>query len=362
MSEIESLLLYILVFSSAAIIIQFGYHEKKSGWIVGVGVILPILLASCRYAVGTDYFTYFNAFQRLGKIPLSEYIELNGIEEIGNYFVGYLGNKLDSYNVYLGIVAGLTLIPIYLFLKRDKFDIDMGFSIFIFLCTAFMTSFNIMMQMIAVSISMLSYRYIFKREFLKFLIIILLAASFHSTALLLIPIYFIWNKEDEKQINLFNKRNLLVLLLLCFFVLNIENLFSFLTNIDIFSDYSAYGLKNDGGNNRDIIVKFAYLALVFILRKPLIVYDKRNKLFIIFAFLNFIIGLTGGFSPFIKRMGLYFEVSQIILFPTIVKLSKNPKERRLIRFLFLIYILSLMILTIYVLKQGHLVPYQYKVF
>lgn len=362
MSELGSLVFYIFIFSIVVILIQLGYHEKKGKWMIGIGLMLPILIAAYRYSVGTDYFTYFNHFQRMSKVLISEYIESNGIEEIGNYLLCYFGNKLGGYNTYLGIIAALTLIPIYLFLKKDNFNINIGISIFIFLCTGFITSFNIMMQMIAVSISTLSYRYIFKKDFLKFLLVIFLASSFHSTALLLIPVYFLWVKGDENQLTLFNKRTLIFIPIFLIFILNIEHLMSLLTNMDIFSDYSDYALENNRGSNRDIIIKFMFLILVFILRKQLILHDKRNKLFIIFILLNFIIGLTGGFSPFIKRMGLYFEVSQIILFPTIIKLYKNSKERAIVGFLVLTYIVLLMTFTIYVLKQGHLIPYQYKIF
>lgn len=362
MSELGSLVFYIFIFSITAIFIQLGYHEKKGKWIVAMGLMIPILIAAYRYSVGTDYFTYFNQFQRTSKLSISEYIEANGIEEIGSYLLRYFGNKLGGYNTYLGIIAALTIIPIYLFLKHDNFNINIGISIFIFLCTGFITSFNIMMQMIAVSISTLSYKYIFKKDFLKFFLVILIASSFHSTALLLIPVYFLWGKENEKDLNLLNKRALILIPIFLIFILNIEYLMSLLTSIDIFSDYNSYTLGNNRGSNRDIIIKFMFLILVFILRKPLILHDKRNKLFIIFALLNFIIGLTGGFSPFIKRMGLYFEVSQIILFPTIIKLYKNSRERTIVGFLVLIYTVLLMSLTIYVLKQGNIIPYQYKIF
>lgn len=362
MSELGSLVFYIFIFSIAVILIQLGYHEKKGKWMIGIGLMLPILIATYRYSVGTDYFTYLNHFQRTSKLSISEYIEVNGISEIGNYLLCYLGNKLGGYNTYLGIIAALTLIPIYLFLKQDNFNINIGISIFIFLCTGFMTSFNIMMQMIAVSISTLSYKYIFRKDFFKFLLVILIASSFHSTALLLVPVYFLWVKYNEKDLNLFNKRTLILISIFLLFILNIEYLMSLLTSIEIFSDYSGYAWENNRGSNRDIILKFIVLVVVMILRKQLILQDKRNKLFIIFILLNFIIGLTGGFSPFIKRMGLYFEVSQIILFPTIIKLYKNSKERAIVGFLVLIYIVLLMTLTIYVLKQGHLIPYQYKIF
>ena len=61
---------------------------------------------------------------------------------------------------------------------------------------------NPMRNCIAVGLFILSVRYVISREFWKFLLMSLLAASFHFTALFVIPLYAVLTKDVRKWVYL----------------------------------------------------------------------------------------------------------------------------------------------------------------
>ena len=356
MDNTTSLIFYIIIFIISSICIQIGEYEKKNRILIVIGLAIPIVVATIRYGVGTDYFNYLGIMKSTGAINLQKYIVENGFNEIGSYFSYRLGYLSGNYHSMLFLNASLTILPIYFALRREKnfFSISLGFLLFLFIY--FPTSFNIMMQMMALSFFTLSFKYIFERKFYKYIFVILCASMFHSTALVCMPLYLL---GDTDKVNKFlNFKYMIAIIIGIFVFLNIEHILIALGEIDTFSSYGMYATKDSSGGNRDLLVKIMLFMIVFLFRKNLIKYDKRNALFILLLFFNVLIGFTGIFSPFIKRLGYYFEVVQIYILPMLVRVSKNKRERALYGMLIILYAIALFILVAYILRQGNIIPYR----
>lgn len=112
------------------------------------------------------------------------------------------------YNVLLGAITDnryififITTCIIYVLLYKSIKDycINYPFAVILFLGLWFFFSFTYLRQVMGATIAWLSVRYIIKRDLKRFLIVWAIAWSFHNSALVLLPMYFIPVKKYDRQ-------------------------------------------------------------------------------------------------------------------------------------------------------------------
>ena len=97
----------------------------------------------------------------------------------------------------------------YIDIKRCASDYRMA--LLLFLGLLFFFTFTYLRQMIGVGIAGLSLKYVYERKLWKFVICILLAASFHNSAIILFPIYVIPSRKYSVGV-------VIVLMLICLLI------------------------------------------------------------------------------------------------------------------------------------------------
>lgn len=163
-------------------------------------------IAGARYNVGVDYLTYLSEYQNLqlngrtsratfepGFILISKVFALNGVHFF--YYFAFWG-ILQLFFVYYALKDRLFLLP-YVALS-------------IMLGPFFLTWMNGIRQCVAICAFVYITKYIVDRKFLKYAIWIILLSFIHNSALILLPIYFIFFKKYAFQNNL--------ILLICLFI------------------------------------------------------------------------------------------------------------------------------------------------
>ena len=352
-SQINSLLLYMIVFIIVSLIIGLDKENihKRFTLLSYIGLAILILIAMIRYKVGTDYSNYERAMNMQANISLIHYLQENGMNEIGNFFTNKLGYLVGSYKIVLAIRAALTVITIYIAIWNHKEKSNIAISMFLFMCIYYPFSLNISTQFIAIGILAIGYKYIIERNIFKYISCIIVASLFHTSALLMFPIYFIWNNKNTLK----NKIIIAVFVVLSVIIVKNSNaVIDLISCIDGFESYSKYSKTTIQGKNRDIYVKLLLFIIVYLFRKPLIKHDDRNKLYILLILLNLIIGFSGNISPYIKRIGLYLEITQVFILPSFIKIVKNKCEKNLIG----LYGIGYFTLVYYILGQSHVIPYR----
>lgn len=150
---------------------------------------LFLLLAGAsalRIYTGNDYQTYISHFHDIYR---------------GNYVVTERGFNLIVTAVYtffqkecyLVIFALFALLTVGVFLKAlydQSVDFPMSFFLFMMLGTYFQT-YNTVRYYFALAIVLYSMRYVIRKQYIRFLITILIASLFHKTALIAIPLYLL---------------------------------------------------------------------------------------------------------------------------------------------------------------------------
>src|SRR5699024_5819934 len=136
---------------------------------------------------------------------------------------------------YLFMAAALlTWIFSFKAIYDNKERISIGIAVLILLCTLYNMSFNIVRQILAVSIIMLSIKPMLDKKIWKYLLTILFASCFHFTSLVFLPSYWIVNSKTKNR-GAFKKITipLLFIVLVAFF----EPLFNSISNFEVMSAY-----------------------------------------------------------------------------------------------------------------------------
>lgn len=161
---------------------------------------LWILLAFRDKTVGVDTGgTYYYIYRN---ILYGEYARSVRVQVEQGYLL--LNRLILHYNQsYFAVIFVTGTVSWFLFYRYIiKKSLDPSLSILIFFLNFFyFHQFNVIRQLLSCAIALQGFQFIYERKFLKYLLVILLAASIHKMVLLLVPIYFIYNiKISAKKI------------------------------------------------------------------------------------------------------------------------------------------------------------------
>ena len=188
----------ILVYTFLTLMMCYGAYLSKGtsrlskvwGWLP---IILFTLVFGFRYGVGIDFNNYADIYEQTENYTsLSELIE-NERYEVGFslllYMCHYVGAPVWSLFVIVAFIQ--------IFLLYKTFNKEGNILIYIY-ATLILTGFcmfsfmNILRHEIAFCIFLYSLQYIRDNKLFKYWICCVLALSFHQSAIILFPLYFIW--------------------------------------------------------------------------------------------------------------------------------------------------------------------------
>lgn len=352
MSNLSSLVIYILVYVVSAYLLSKTYKNNKL--IVTVGLLIPILFAGCRFKVGTDFWQYMTNFIRWDSLTYSELLKESGgivlYKSVCKFAYG-LGGRVLTWCV----LATLVLIPVYRTLRREYQKIFLGTAIAVFLLTAFTSAFNLSKQYIAVSIVFFGMKYIFDDKFLKFMLCVIIATLFHETAAIALVLWFFW--DHKNHISIYGWRRVVIFvstMIVVFFYREVIIYFS--SKFGMFEDFANYA--NDlAANNRDFYVSLFKLVIVLMLSSRLRCRDEKNAFFINLLIVTTLVGMTGFTHPQVKRIAYYFSVPAETVLVGYIPYCFKTEQRNMGAILVVGFYIGLFTLTYYVLGQSHILPY-----
>ena len=174
-----------------------GRHsDKAAGHERGCLFTLFLIMAgtaSLRIDVGNDYGNYVTTFH---EIYVGGYV----VTEPGFNLLVKLVFRLAGGENYLLVFGLFAVVTAVLFLKAmydQSVDFTISFALFMLLGLYFRT-FNTVRYYFVLAVTLYSLRYVLKKEYGKFILLILFAAFFHKSVLVVIPLYLIaalpWKK------------------------------------------------------------------------------------------------------------------------------------------------------------------------
>jgi len=250
---------------------------------------------------------YMETYQEFGENSLRESI-----------LVGYVGVKMEpgwillckllyfiSHNPRtLLIFSSLLMVGGYC-ITISRYSFLPWLSVFIYLCTTFDQSLFVLRQHCAIAITLLSIPLIIKRKFLKFIILMIVAAMIHSTVAIFVPMYFVYNINLKKY-----WPNFITLAIVG--VVISGTIFPWLFS---HTWYGGYG-DRDGSNYTLFFINLcSFLLYLVSIKFRINKLSSVDKYFFLLLSMALLLCLCGaGFSP-TNRLAKYFSVASIIVIP-----------------------------------------------
>lgn len=310
-------------------VVSFGGRRAVRGSIDRQGKLdqicmtaLFLLLAGAsalRIYTGNDYQTYISHFHDIYR---------------GNYVVTERGFNLivtvvyrffqkECYLVIFGLFAFLTVGVFLKALYDQSVDFPMSFFLFMMLGVYFQT-YNTVRYYFALAIVLYSMRYILRKQYIGFLVTILIASLFHKTALIVIPLYLLaairWKWQH----------------LMIAGVLAVSGLFFQEQYMTLFVRlYPSYVNEEEylaSGGFSIINVLRCAVVLAFSLYAL-----KENKEWYADRELRFYFQLNLGalalylcfsFVPFLSRIGYYLNISHLFFLPALLKALPEKVQKQ----------------------------------
>ena len=285
--------------------------NKKINFFWFIPAIFLGLSVGLQNNVGTDYFSYINLFNRLKILKLTESFFI----EPGFHIMIKILHFIDLGPQSLFVLSSLiSYIFIFLFIKDE---INKGSWIFIFLFFSiggvYYQSYNLIRQTMAISIFLYSIRFIKRKQFIYYMLTIIICSFFHKSILIFIPIYFLYGIK----MSLHYKFIYSVLLMSSIFTNFYDRLIFLIIDQFDFLGYSHYiGHQSNTFKNVDLEIGVLFyitliiISLVLINQKNI---SKKRSFYMNLAYLYFIIHfITLNYTTF-HRISLYLNIFYIFI-------------------------------------------------
>lgn len=359
------MIIYLLLFFIITffILICNKENKKNKSILFFVFVIFTIISAFRASSVGTDTMMYLKYFNNVQSTAWSNYL-YNRFEPLFFYLCKAIGLVSTKSNVFL-IITSLLIIPfIGEFIKKysDNYFLSclvyLGLNIFFFNMTG-------IRQSIAISILLLSYTFMIRKENKKAIILIIVASFFHTSAMIFFIPLIIYNKLKVRE----NKMKILVpaiilMIVSYFFALAFYGIFS-----RIFNTYSNYAFSKAHGTSNYFGALLQAIFYIGIFIFELIVYgrnfnniDKKfnANFYLVMSLISACIQIMSMKMTILSRGAIYFSIFSIVSIPLFVESIKNNKSKILCTFA-IVLVLGLYCLTIAIYRPNwnSAIPYSF---
>lgn len=285
--------------------------------------------------------------------------ELMGIIQSGAKGPGYsviqflgikiLGNNAEIFFFILATLQIYSLIKVY-----KKYSSNLWVGIFIFVASSDYLSWmqNGIRQFTAVTFILFFSDWIFQKKYIRFCLVVLLASTIHSSALLMIPILFIVQGEA------FNRKTILSLIATVILLVGLSHFLPILDKMLFATEYKGaitdWQTSNNDGVNFFRVVVYSMPTILAIFEKKIILNSEDRVIHIvcnmsIMSTLLYVIGMyTSGI--YIGRLPIYCSLySNGILLPWLIQKMFDKRSQ------ILVYSIMIIAYTLFYYYQTHFI-------
>ncbi len=350
---------YIAISVIASCAFSWAIKVKKAnygGYLIIFLLLLVLLgtIAAFREGSGSDSLMYrqhyeSQNFTRRWSAFEGGYIALNVLL----YKMGF------SYRMLFLCSAFVQSFFVFKTIEHEKEEINVKLALFIYMSSCYFISFNIMRQMLAVSMCLYAILCYLDKKLIKSVLLVLLAAQFHKTAYIVLLVFFAKIAFGQKSKLL----NLVIFSLFLFLVFNkslLNEMYKFFTGR--YTGYLSDVMDSDGNILKYYLKLFPLIFLAILHFKN---YKNDSKYYVIFGlYLTGVIleSLDYLSNTQVGRIGHYFSYLDIVLFPFIAEYKTYFGKRVLAskdtRCVIYMWFLVLFFYNYVYRNFGELFPYQ----
>lgn len=276
--------------------------------------VFLLLFAGLRYEIGYDYNSYRAIFRTVTLFNLTKMDVELGYNAL-NLFLKTIG---FGFQAVLFIVAAVSLFFKYEAIK--KYSIYPFVSLAIYFSSNFIIQdFGQIRQGLAIAMALYSIGAIKDRKLIKFLALMTVAVSFHYSAVLFLPFYWLGNIKLS-----YKKMGIILAASVIFYIAIVLGVFEYVFTHILKSEYILYKLKAYSGEPIGfftftfifrVLVFAAFVALEEKIRPKCKYYDILRNGYFLSIIMYIVFNTNEGLAT---RGALYYKMFEVLLVPYIV--------------------------------------------
>lgn len=289
-------------------------------WVLSMAVFV-FIYGFRESGVGVDDLTYQRIFNNTALNGVfTQFIQTT--MEPGYILLNYIISLFtDNFQVVIFIT---TLIPIVLYYKALEYEADkisMFWAVFLLGTILLIYFCGITRLFIASSIIAYGLRFVFEKKSIKYLVVVLIATTFHYSAIFMIfLLYFSTEKEGKKRSNI--KLFFLIAIIMPIVIFIISN-YIFPNMGDRYSNYTEI---KDGSLSIGAFDKLPFVLVALFFSKDMLKNNKNIDKYITIYAMALIISVYSVFLD-IGRIQWYCMFSTCIILPSILEVLKKVKKQ-----------------------------------
>ena len=317
-----------------------GIYESRSNLFMAIMAFSIIIFFAGMRSYVADTSAYINTFNQYPLFSAAHDVIFDSSAREPGFIVFSILIKTyisQDYQVWLFIIATISgvciMYPLY------KYSCNYGISLFLFMTSCqFTWMFNGMRQFLVASILFACTPFILEKKPIPYIIIVLILSTFHKSALIMIPAYFIVDSEP------WSKRSMLFIACIILAMMFTSKFTGLLDTVVENSDYATsigeFKDSDDGTSPIRILVESIPIIIAFIYRDRI----KEKLTPIIKISINmslissgvYIISKIAKSGVLLGRLPIYFSLYNLLLLPWLINNTFEKNERRLINFFMII--------------------------
>lgn len=317
-----------------------GIYESRTNLFMAIMAFSIIIFFAGMRSYVADTSAYINIFNQYPLFSAAHDVIFDSSAREPGFRVFSILIKTyisQDYQVWLFIIA--TISGICIMYPLYKYSCNYGISLFLFMASCqFTWMFNGMRQFLVASILFACTPFILEKKPIPYIIIVLILSTFHKSALIMIPAYFIVDSEPwSKRSMLFIACTILAMMFTSQFTGLLDTV---VENSDYATSIGEFKGNDDGTSPIRILVESIPIVIAFIYRDR--IKEKLTpivKISINMSLISsgvYIISKIAKSGVLLGRLPIYFSLYNLLLLPWLINNTFEKNERRLINFFMII--------------------------
>ena len=284
--------------------------------------VILFIPSALRFNVGNDYYTYVNRFHELSFGGYTEF-------EPGNALLVRIVYGLTGFECYELVFAIFAAVTLFLFLKvlcEQTTDFFTAFALFMLQGMYFQT-YNTVRYYLALAVAVFSLRFVLRKQYLRFILVIVAAAFFHKSVLIVIPIYLLATIRWKWWMAVIGTLLASTGLIFGDFYQKIL--------LKLYPSYEDTPFLEGGTSYVQLAKCVLILAVGIVFYKKAVRDDEAMRLYFNLNVMALLLYVFGSFIPVISRIGYYMTFTQILFITQLLRKLREEKYYKWLRILVL---------------------------
>jgi len=332
---------------------KFGHRSVKILWFSLI-LFAPVFIAAVRWAIGSDFVTYWSIFLDLQNSNILESL-INSREPLYTA-LNILANFLfgQEWGIFL-LSSLITMLFILLTAEYYKKYLSIAMVLLIYFLLFYILSLNIVRQMIALSIILYAFRFILEKKPIKYFIMVIISVMFHQSAIICLLFYFL---NIQKESKFWRTKTIIYYLLIILSPIYISLILKLAEHLPFLSFYfNLYPINYNGLGLGFLIEVLPVIVPAMLFRKRLLELNPNFIFFINLSLLTFPLRISGYYILWAYRLMFYASIVQIIIVPIVLNTIQVKTKRIFAYCLFIIVYLAYYVFRYSILNTGEAYPY-----